>query len=59
MRKGRREGWISRFRSSERIQGVYGECEKKGGKDGLVDLGVQRGYKEYMKNAKRKEGRMD
>ena len=46
-------------RSSERIQGVYGECEKEGGKDGLVDLGVQRGYKENMEDANRKEGRMD
>ena len=59
MRIGRREGWISRFRSSERIQGVYGECEKKGGKDGLVDLGVQRRYKENMEDANGKEGRMD
>ena len=59
MRIERREGWISRFRSSERIQGEYGECEKEGGKDGLVDLGVKRGYKENMENANRKDGYRD
>ena len=54
MRKERREGWISRFRSSEKIQEEYGGCEWEGGKDGLVDVGVQRRYKENMEDANRK-----
>ena len=35
MRKERREGWISRFRSSEKIQGEYGGCESEEGRRDL------------------------